>query len=499
MRFLVPPKNHAMQSEKALLTEGPVGKRLVTMTVPVLLGITTMMGQALIDAWFLGRVGDRALAAHAFSFPILLIVSSVAIGLGAGTSSVVARAIGSNDYRRARRLTTDSLLLSFLITVAVSLLGVVTIAPLFRLLGAPDDMIPMIRSFMIILYAGVPFVVVGMVGLASMRATGDTRLPSKLMIFGSILNVALDPILIFGLGPIPGFGLNGAAMAALLARGTIFVGAVVLLRGRLNMISFSMPHADELKKSWKDILHVGLPAAGTNAIVPIGAAIVTAMIARYGPDAVAGFGVASRIESMTLVVYYAMSAIIGPFVGQNFSAGKDERIVRALDWLGEQQQLEVKVAGIRHRYQCLQQPASTEELATELHQRILKREQAEIHRLQQVLNLIELDNCQTNALAAHFGELRQQACGHCSWCQRGKSDIPPRHAPVISKDILQEAYGLQREQAEVLTTPRLLTRFLCGISSPRLSRSKLNAHALFGSLENAAFAEVLARTAQDRP
>jgi len=176
-----------------------------------------------------------------------------------------------------------------------------------------------------------------------------------------------------------------------------------------------------------------------------------------------------------------------------------ERIVRALDWLGEQQLLEVKVAGIRHRYQCLQQPASIEELATELHQRILKREQAEIHRLQQVLNLITLDNCQTNALAAHFGEQRQQPCGHCSWCERGKSDIPPRHAPVISETLLQEVFSLQREQTEVLTTPRLLTRFLCGITSPRLSRSKLNTHALFGSLEKAAFADVLARTGQDQP
>jgi len=176
-----------------------------------------------------------------------------------------------------------------------------------------------------------------------------------------------------------------------------------------------------------------------------------------------------------------------------------ERIVRALDWLGEQQLLEVKVAGIRHRYQCLQQPASIEELATELHQRILKREQAEIHRLQQVLNLITLDNCQTNALAAHFGEQRQQPCGHCSWCERGKSDIPPRHAPVISEALLQEVFSLQREQTEVLTTPRLLTRFLCGITSPRLSRSKLNTHALFGSLEKAAFADVLARTGQDQP
>jgi len=319
-----------MQSEKARLTEGPVGRHLVAMTVPVLLGIATMMGQALIDAWFLGRVGDYALAAHAFSFPILMIVTSVSIGLGAGTSSVVARAIGANDHRRARRTATDSLLLSFLITAAVAMVGVMTINPLFRILGAPEDLIPLIRGFMIILYSGVPFVVVGMVGMASMRATGDTRLPSKVMILGSILNIALDPILIFGLGPIPAMGLNGAAMAALIARGAIFVGAVYLLHRRLHMLSFNKPDVDELKKSWRDILHVGIPAAGTNAIVPIGTAVITAMIARYGPEAVAGFGVASRIESMTLVVFYALSAIIGPFVGQNLSAGKEARILSAL-------------------------------------------------------------------------------------------------------------------------------------------------------------------------
>ncbi|RKZ99504.1 MAG: RecQ family ATP-dependent DNA helicase, partial [Gammaproteobacteria bacterium] len=174
-----------------------------------------------------------------------------------------------------------------------------------------------------------------------------------------------------------------------------------------------------------------------------------------------------------------------------------ERIVLALDWLGEQQLLEVKVAGIRHRYQRLQQPASTEELARELHQRTLKREQAEIHRLQQVVKLIALDDCQTNSLAAHFGEQREQPCEHCSWCQRGKSEIPPRHSSLISEDILQKVYGLQQERAEVLTTPRLLTRFLCGITSPRLSRSKLNAHALFGSLEKVSFADVLARTEEE--
>jgi len=321
-----------MSSPKPRLTQGPVGGHLVDMTVPVLLGIATMMAQGLIDTWFIGQVGDAQLAAFSFGFPILMIVTSVAIGLGAGTSSVVARALGSDDHRRARRLSTDSLLLSFLITAIISAIGILTIGPLFRLLGAPDALMPLIRGFMTILYIGVPFIVVGMVGMASMRATGDTRLPSMLMILAAVLNVILDPILIFGVGPVPAMGLNGAAMAALLARAAIFIGTLYLMRHRLDMVSFKKPDPGELRQSWRDILHVGIPAAGTNIIVPVGATVVTAMIARFGPDAVAGFGVASRIESMMLVMYYALSAIIGPFVGQNFSAGKEERILRAL-WL----------------------------------------------------------------------------------------------------------------------------------------------------------------------
>lgn len=319
-----------MASRTARLTQGSVGRQLYSMTLPMLIGITTMMAQAFIDTYFLGMVGDRALAAYSFGFPILMIVTSVAIGLGAGTSSVVARAIGADNHERAKRLTTDSLILSFLVIGTVSIVGVLTIDPLFRALGVPEDMLPTMRVFMTILYGGVPFVVVGMVGMASMRATGDTVLPGKLMIGGAILNVIIDPILIFGLGPFPEMGLNGAATAGLTARFTIFVVTVYFLRYRLDMISFDRPARYELVSSWRDILHVGIPAAGTNVIVPVGAALVTAMIARYGPEAVAGFGVASRIESMVLVIYYAMSSIIGPFVGQNLAAGKEDRIQQSL-------------------------------------------------------------------------------------------------------------------------------------------------------------------------
>ena len=116
-----------MASAPARLTQGSVGRHLVDMAVPVLFGIFTMMGQAFADMWFIGRVGDRELAALSFAFPILMIVTSIAIGLGAGTSSVVARAIGAHNHRRARRLATDSLILSFGITATVSFIGYLTI------------------------------------------------------------------------------------------------------------------------------------------------------------------------------------------------------------------------------------------------------------------------------------------------------------------------------------------------------------------------------------
>jgi putative MATE family efflux protein len=297
-----------MESAQARLTQGSVGRHLVDMTVPVLFGIFMMMAQAFV----------------------LMIVTSVAIGLGAGTSSVVARAIGAHNHRRARRLATDSLILSFGITATISAIGYLTIHPLFKLLGAPADMIPLIAGYMTILYIGVPFVVVGMVGVSSMRATGDTRLPSMLMVIASITNIILDPILIFGVGPIPAMGLNGAAMAALLSRAAIFVGTLYFMRVRFEMLTFHRPDPHELRNSWADILHVGIPAAGTNAIIPIATGVITAMLARYGPEVVAGFGVASRIESLTLVLFYSLSAIIGPFVGQNIAAGKADRIFEAL-------------------------------------------------------------------------------------------------------------------------------------------------------------------------
>lgn len=319
-----------MRQQKAKLTEGPVGRHLVAMTLPMMIGISATMGVYLVDTWFVGQLGPDPLAAIAFTFPVVFTLTSVAIGLGAGTSSVLARAIGADDTEQARRIATDALILAFLLTLVLAIIGIATIEPLFRLLGAPREMIPMIGDYMRIWYVGMVFVVVPMVGMASLRATGDARIPGLLMIASAVLNGLLDPLLIFGLGPFPRLELTGAALAGLIGRAAAFVGAIWVLHFRLGLLTLDWPGAAEIRRSWRRILHVGLPAAGTNAIIPISIGVVTAMLARHGTDVVAGFGVASRVEGMTLITFFAMSAIIGPVVGQNLAAGRHERIHEAL-------------------------------------------------------------------------------------------------------------------------------------------------------------------------
>jgi putative MATE family efflux protein len=201
-----------------------------------------------------------------------------------------------------------------------------TIEPLFRTLGAKNETIPLIREYMRIWYIGVPFVIIPMVGNNAIRATGDTKTPSAIMMVAVIVNLVLDPLLIFGLGPFPRLELAGAALATVLARATTLIVSLVILSRRENMITLKAPGMKEVFQSWKQILYIGIPTAGTNIILPVSIGIVTRLVSAYGPESVAGFGVASRVEMFALTLIFALGTVIIPFVGQNLGAGKNERI-----------------------------------------------------------------------------------------------------------------------------------------------------------------------------
>jgi ATP-dependent DNA helicase RecQ len=171
-----------------------------------------------------------------------------------------------------------------------------------------------------------------------------------------------------------------------------------------------------------------------------------------------------------------------------------ERVVAALDYLHDQGLLEVKVGDVMHCYRRRKTPPDLEALAGALHKRTLEREEREIGRLRQVLELAGHDGCQVSRLGAHFGEALDRPCGHCSWCLGGHKPavIPPRPRHAIDPEVRRQAQALRAEKPALFREPRTLARFLCGLSSPRLSRERLGGHPFFGKLEQVPFPEVLA-------
>lgn len=319
----------AAAANHAKLTEGPIHRHLVDMALPMMLGILSAVAFNAADTYFVGQLGTGPLAAISFTFPVVLLVINLSVGLGAGISSVLARAIGAGDDAAAQRLATAALLFTVLFSIILSVLGLLTIEPLFALLGAQPELLPDIRAFMTIWYPGLGFVILSMAAIAILRSVGETRLPGYLMVAASLLNIVMDPVLIFGLLGAPRLEIAGAAIATVTSRG-LLVAVLFHILWRRGLLERTWTGVTDLLVSWRRILHVGLPATGTNVIIPLTMGAIVALVATFGSDAVAGFGVALRIEGVMLVVYYALSAVIGPVAGQNLGAGKPQRVREAL-------------------------------------------------------------------------------------------------------------------------------------------------------------------------
>ena len=312
------------------LTEGSVRGHLVRLGMPMTIGIVAAMSVALIDTYFLGLLGTNELAAISFTFPVVFAITSLSIGLGAGTASVVSREIGRGDWERTKRTATDSLVLAVIIVAIVALIGWLTAEPLFRLLGADPEVLALTVAYMRIWYIGMPFLVVPMVANNIIRANGDAIVPSAIMVAVSVINAALDPFLIFGWWGLPAMGIEGAAWASVIARALTMVVAVGVVVFREKLVDLSIPRFDVLMASWRRILVVGVPAALGNAVNPVGIAVVTAIIATFGTQAVAGFGVATRVEAFASIPMLALSAAIGPIAGQNWGSGRQGRVASAV-------------------------------------------------------------------------------------------------------------------------------------------------------------------------
>jgi putative MATE family efflux protein len=299
------------------------------MTLPMIVGMVVLMTFGLVDTFFIGMLGTQQLAAISFTFPVTFTVISLNIGLGIGTSAIIAKLLGAGQHNQAKETATGALMLTMVLAIVLAIIGVMTMQPIFRLMGADEAQLVFIKEYMLVWYGAGVFLAMPMVGNSVLRASGDTKTPSYVMAFGGLINVILDPILIFGWGPVPAFGIQGAAIATLIAWAVGLFYILYVLAVKRKLIEPKLLHWQQLKRSTGGILKIGLPAAGANMLTPISAGIVTAIVASYGPEAVAAWGVGGRLESIASIVVLSLSMSLPPFISQNFGANKLERVGQA--------------------------------------------------------------------------------------------------------------------------------------------------------------------------
>jgi len=291
----------------------------------MILGISSSLMAGLAETFYLGQLGSTELAALGFTFPVTSSLMSLTLGVSIGMSSVLAREVGAGRADQVKRITTDGLTFAAILMMVVATAGFLTITPVFESLGADKSTLPLITEYMQLWYLSVLFMAIPSIGANALRATGDAKTSGIIMIMGSFLQILISPIFIFGWFGMPPMGMAGAAAGNLFSRVIMFVVTLYILVFREKLIAFHRVAVASILDSWRKILQVSIPATATNLIGPISSAIIVSMLASYSQETVAGFGIASRIEGLFVIPLFALSASIGPFVGQNWGAAEFNR------------------------------------------------------------------------------------------------------------------------------------------------------------------------------
>jgi putative MATE family efflux protein len=312
------------------LTTGSITGHLIGQTTPVIIAIAAMTSVGLVDAYFIGQLGSSELAAMSFVFPIANALASLGVGVMASISSVVSRRLGAGDLLEAQRIGNLGLALAAGLGLVMGLALFLLRHELFRLMQAEESLLPIIDEFMTPYALFFPLMMVLMGINGNLRAQGEAKRSSMIMITVALVNVVLNPLLIDGLGIFPGFGVAGSAYATVISWLVACWLGISAMRKTDIHCTPSILKGMDWRLGTKSLARVAAPASFANAINPMGISVLTALLAAEGSAAVAGFGAAARLQAFALVPLLALSASIGAIVGQNWGREAYDRARSAL-------------------------------------------------------------------------------------------------------------------------------------------------------------------------
>jgi putative MATE family efflux protein len=287
----------------------------------------------ILDTYWVGQLGSAALAAVTISISIRWMINSFSNGLGIGGMAVVARRIGERDREAAEHATWQTILLGLIAAVVLGVAGLIVAGPLLTLLGADQEVLPLGVSYLRVTFAGLFTLVLLFVINSLLRGAGEARIAMVVLFLVTAVTVVTEPVLVFGLGPIPPLGVAGSAWANVLGFGSgLALQLVVLLRGR-HRIGINLRRLRPDFALMNRIIRISLPSTIQMVLRSSSRLAILALVGLYGTFATAGYGVANRMLLIALIPSFGLGNAAGTLVGQNLGARQPKRAERSAWWV----------------------------------------------------------------------------------------------------------------------------------------------------------------------
>jgi putative MATE family efflux protein len=320
--------NSAKQKILPDFTSGPILKSLVALALPIVFANLMQTAYQLVDTFWVGRLGAEAVAAVSLSFPIIFLLISLGGGLGIAGTILVAQYKGRNDRKQVDYISAQTVLMMVIVSIVVSVVGYFISAPVMGLMGAEAKVLPQAVSYLQISFIGLTFMFLFFVYQSLMRGVGDVKTPLYIVIGTVVLNLILDPLFIMGYGPVPGYGVAGAAIATIATQGVAAIIGMFMLFGGKYGIHLKWKNLKFDFALVKRMFFLGFPASVAQSSRALGMAVMAFLVATFGTLVVASYGIGARIFSFIIIPAMGISMATSTLVGQNIGAGKVERAVK---------------------------------------------------------------------------------------------------------------------------------------------------------------------------
>ncbi|WP_323027326.1 MATE family efflux transporter [Gelidibacter japonicus] len=310
---------------KNKFTEGNIFSSLLSLALPIIFANILQSAYQLIDTFWLGRLGADAVAAVSLSFPLLFLVLSIGSGLTLAGTVMVARYQGANNRKAVDFSSSQSVFLIFLTSIVLAILSYFASGPLMKIIGAGPDIIEDSVTYFKVSSLGFVFLFLFFIFQSLMRGIGNVMLPVYIVLFTVILNAGLDPLFIYGYGPIPGYGVAGAAVSSVITQAiAATIGLFILFRGK-HGITISLSSMYFNMGNLRRTFTIGFPASIEQSTRALGMTFMMVIVTSFGSDIVAAYGIGARMLSFIVVPALGLGIATTSLVGQNIGALKIKR------------------------------------------------------------------------------------------------------------------------------------------------------------------------------